>query len=519
MSRWRLAVVGVLIAVPVLGLAGVGSWHLWQTGLTLHVWWPLFACASVGYFLAWYWLKRQQLVPPVDFTSASHWTERDKEAWKLVEARAAALAETEKDKTTLNAIEFYTNLAQDMALELARFYHPNAKDPFGSLTVPEILAVMELVSRDLAEMVDQNIPGSHLLSINDWKWTKDAAEKATDWYRKLANVGWVASAMMAPISTAMRYAATQAGATAPMQLFQQDLVAWLHRAYIQRLGNYLIELYSHRLRVGAQRYRELRGMHAAQVEGKALPGQAVELVTLTIMGQTKMGKSSFINGVLGAQQARVDVIPATDQVQRYELALKEDKSRLVLLDTVGYAHSGPRADQLAATADAAHRSDLLVLVLHARNPARAADLEMLQQLTAWFTARPDLKMPPMLAVVTHIDLLTPAMEWSPPYNWQAPQRPKEKHIAEALTAVREQLGDYLAGAVPVCTAAGKVYGIEEWFLPTVTELLGEARAVALLRCLRNEVDTAKVSKVVDQVVSIGKQALEIWAQSRVPVQK
>ena len=44
----------------------------------------------------------------------------------------------------------------------------------------------------------------------------------------------------------------------------------------------------------------------------------------------------------------------------------------------------------------------------------------------------------------------------------------------------EQLGAYLAGVIPVCTAPGKVYGLEEWLLPAVAELLDEVHAVALL---------------------------------------
>jgi predicted GTPase len=245
----------------------------------------------------------------------------------------------------------------------------------------------------------------------------------------------------------------------------------------------------------------------------------VELVTLTIMGQTKVGKSSFINALLGAQRARTDVIPTTDAITRYELPLSGASTRLVLLDTVGYAHSGPKEDQVKATRECAQKSDLVILVLHARNPARQADLEMLQALQTWFAARPDLKMPPVLAVMTHIDLLSPAMEWSPPYNWQKPEGSKEKQIQEALTVVRDQLGDYLVGAVPLCTSPGKVYGIEEWFLPTLAELLGEARAVALLRCLRAEFDAAKVRKVLQQALAIGTQVLDIWLKSRQPLNK
>ena len=191
---------------------------------------------------------------------------------------------------------------------------------------------------------------------------------------------------------------------------------------------------------------------------------------------------------------------------RYELQPEGIPTRLVLLDTVGYAHTGPKEDQLRATREAAQHSDVLLLVLHARNPARQADLSMLQELRQWFAARPDLKMPRVLAVLTHIDLLSPAMDWSPPYNWERPQRPKEKSIDAATAAVREQLGEYLVGVVPVCVAAGKVYGVEEWLLPALTEMLDEAHAVGLLRVLRIEFDAEKVRKVIRQMKSVALEA-------------
>jgi predicted GTPase len=180
-----------------------------------------------------------------------------------------------------------------------------------------------------------------------------------------------------------------------------------------------------------------------------------------------------------------------------------------ILDTVGYGHTGPRQDQMPATQDAAQQSDLLLLVLHARNPARQPDLVMLQALRKWYLSRPDLKMPRILGVLTHIDLLSPGMEWQPPYRWQQPTRVKEQQIAEAVNAVREQLGEYLVGVVPVCVAEGKVYGVNEWLLPAMVQLMDEARAVAMLRVLRAEVDTRKIRKVFDQLLAAGKQTARI----------
>jgi predicted GTPase len=239
----------------------------------------------------------------------------------------------------------------------------------------------------------------------------------------------------------------------------------------------------------------------------------VQQVTITILGQVKAGKSSCINALLGEQRACTDVLPATNQVTRYELKKEGIPTRFVLLDTAGYGHTGPKEDQVKATQEAAQQSDVLLLVLHARNPARQADLEMLQALERWFASRPDLRRPPILGVMTHIDLLSPAMEWAPPYHWQQPQRLKEQQIQQAVAAVQEQMGRYLAGCAPVCSSPGKVYGFEEWLLPTLMELLDDAHGVALLRCLRAEANAGKVRKVFQQLVTASKQVAKVLWQS------
>jgi predicted GTPase len=518
MSRWRIVVVTILVAAPVLIMAGVGSYFLWQRGLGFIFWWPMAACMMLGYVLGWYWQRKKQLLRPVDFTPPLTWTDRDRKGWELVQARAAQAAQL--DPAKLSELPIYVDTARELALELARFYHPHASDPVAALTIPEILAVIELAAHDLAEMVDEYLPGGHLLTVNDWR----RARQATEWYQTANKLYWLISAVFSPVNTGMRYLTSKVGVSRPLQMLQDNLIAWFYTAYVHRLGTYLIELNSGRLRVGARRYQELHAAWKSDQQSptgeQAVPGPApppadaaeqVQRITLTVMGQVKAGKSSFINALLGEQRATTDVLPTTAEVTRYELQPQGIPTRLILLDTVGYAHTGPREDQLRATEEAAQQSDLLILVLHARNPARQADLEMLTRLRQWFVKHHELKPPPILGIMTHIDLLSPAMEWAPPYDWTQPQRPKEQQIRESWTALREQLGEYLVGIVPLCTAPGKVYGIDDWFIPTLAELLDEAHAVALLRCIRAEANTAKVRKVFRQILKAGTQAaLVLW---------
>jgi predicted GTPase len=509
MSRWRLVVLGVLIAMPALFLVGAGAYYVfWMSGWSWWIWVPMMACMSLAYLLGLYWQRKKRLLG-LDFHPPLHWTDRDRQAWQLVEARAKAGAQLNADQ--LSSPPFYLQTAQDMGLELARFYHPNAQDPVAWLTIPEILAVIELASHDLAEMVDEYLPGGHLLTVRDWR----RAKTASDWYQHASNVYWLISAIFSPVNTGVRYLASQAGISTPFQMLQQNLILWFYSAFVHRLGSYLIDLNSGRLRVGATRYRQLL-RQSTPADGRPAPPpeepeEEVRRVTLTILGQVKAGKSSFINALLGEQRARTDVVPATAEITRYELQPEGIPSRLVFQDTVGYGHTGPKKDQLKATLEAARQSDLLVLVLHATNPARQADLELLQALRDGFASQPNLKMPPVVGVLTHIDLLSPKMEWAPPYDWRHPQRIKEQQIAEAVAAVREPLGEYLAGVVPVCTAPGKEYGVDEWFLPAVAELLDQAHAVAFLRCLRAEADTGKVKRVFYQLLSAGKElAKAVW---------
>lgn len=505
MSRWRIAVVAVLLAGPLIVLAVAGSYYLWVNNWSLIVWWPMMSLMFIGYGLALYWQSRNELLQQPAPPEEVYFTGRDREAAKLVQARAELGVKEHADKLTTQ--EFYLEQAREMAVELAQFYHPGTQDAVDNLTVPEMITAVELASEDLAQMVEQYLPGGHLLTVRDFK----LAQQAMKWVETGSNIYWGVMAFIDPIQTGLRYAASHIGINAPMAMLQKNLIGWFYMAFINRLGHYLIELNSGRLRVGARRYRELRkqlreSQAPASQNGQPAPApeDRVEKLTVTLMGQVKAGKSSLINALLGEQRAQTASVPMTEGLHRYETRPPGVPTTLVLIDSEGYGNEGPRQDQVAKTFEAARQSEVLLLVLHARNPGRQADLNMLLKLEAHFAANPDMKCPPIVAVMTHIDLLKPSMEWSPPYDWREGKRPKEMNIREAIETIKQQLGAHLDAVVPVCTEAGKVWGVDEGLLPALAAQLNEARGVAFLKTVKAESDSGKIRRVFSQVWEAGK---------------
>jgi hypothetical protein len=54
--------------------------------------------------------------------------------------------------------------------------------------------------------------------------------------------------------------------------------------------------------------------------------------------------------------------------------------------------------------------------------------------------------------------------------------------------------------------------VEEELVPEIVALLGEAKAVSLLRCLHAEADEGKVKKVFGQLWSAGRKAIDLlWS--------
>ena len=575
MKRWQVILLAVLVALPLAFYAAWTGYAVWRLGGVGYFAWIVPLCWTVAWWLGRRWLPKPAAV---DTPPPTHWTARDESAWRLVLARAERAGEI--DANRMLDPHFHLTAAQELALEIARHYHPQAADPLGPLTVPEIMAAAELALRDTSQWVRDYVPGSHLMRIDHWRLVAQAPR----WAKLASRAWWIGSILLNPADI-VRKLVTKASMDAATGDLQAGLLAGFHAVFLQRAGFYLIEVHSGRLRRGADHYlaaqrrfgssdptpaptssdgnagREPLGnaerSRAPRPAGEAAssvlanassrvpttrmgsklddgvpavepgdPGELGELVVrdsqsdgeehretadsesvrLLVLGQAKAGKSSLINALLGQAGAHVDVVPCTSSIRRHRATLPGSTVDFSLLDSPGYGDDGLTTGMLEEIQDAATGSDIVLLVLDATQPARNRDLEMLDAVRAAFASRPERKLPPVIAVLTHIDGLRPVLEWSPPYDWRNPQRPKETAIHDAVEYNAELLGARVAAVVPVCGdfARGRVYGFEEFLLPAIAARLGEAKACSLLRHLHHDWDRERIQHLWRQFANIGR---------------
>jgi predicted GTPase len=524
MKHWRTVVLFSLLALPIAVFVGVGAVALWRLGWWWWLWWLLPLCWGTAYLLARWWRNTWVPLPPHPATGERHWTPRDDAALAIVERQQDAVRDVSAERLT--DPQLYYQTAMDLALEIARHYHPQAKDPIGALTVTEILAVTHLACEDLEKLIQDYVPASHMLTVDQWR----TLSKAPRWFRTLGNVSWAVAVLLHPTNIA-RYAASRLTMDSATKQVQANVLGWFYVTFVRRVGFYLIEMNSGRLRGGAQRYRELiRQLEIDDSTGQtaAKPGRdepATEeseaaktsvSVTIAMMGQVKAGKSSLVNALLGEQAAATDILPLTSKVQRFQLDLSPNvPQQLVLLDTPGYREQAIASGDRREYEEAFRQADLILLVMNATNPARQADLRVLERMETWFSQDLRRRPPPVIGVLTHIDLLRPASEWSPPYRWQNPTSLKEQSISSAVAYHAELLGQYLAGIVPVCSdvRGDRVDGVHESLLPIMTALLDEARACSLLRALHRDVDSGRVQRVFQQLGNAGVELLRSYLEA------
>jgi uncharacterized protein len=488
----RAAMIAVAVFLPALSLIPLGSLWLWEKGYLLY-WVAAALILSFSSFLIEMWLVRGAKAPEREaaLSPSDHdWTPREAVAWTAVEALAA-----EADPALLTDRDAVVNLGLRTIETVARNIHPQDQDPLWKFTVPEALALVERVARDLRPFVVDNIPlGDQLtvaqvIKIYRWRSVIDVANQAYDLWRLVRLLNPVAA-----ITTEARERLTKklyAGV-------RDELAGRLTQGFVKEVGRAAIDLYGGRLRVSGD---SLAG-HVSQATTRDLGSPEIaEPLRLLVAGQISAGKSSLINALSREVRAAVDVLPATKGFAAYQLK-SEVLPPVLLIDSPGVSADAAAVDQLS---DKAGACDLVIWVVAANRADREMDRVALDGIRSYFSMRTDRRQPPILAIMTHIDLLRPYQEWAPPYDIASPATAKATSIRAAMQQVSLDLQVPIDCLIPVVLAGNHpIYNIDlVW--AKISELLPEARRAQLVRRLRGAAGWTW-GKLWSQAVNAGKVA-------------
>ncbi len=502
----RMSVLALLWVIPMLVYVAIGVVAMYQTGWLWMVALSLPIVWLVTWLVGMLWKpgKLNVATQGTFLQAPEFWTPRDSAALAIVEKYRDEAADV--DRTTIADPTRYQQDAEALAALLAEHYHGKQREhAFEPVTMIEIFAVVHLAVEDLEEWMLQNVPGSDLATIGQLSQLPQLAQ-AFDGVQKVA---YFVSALFNPTKL-LAYPLWRKSGRVTIEI-QNELIRGLYQRYLSLIGYYLVEMYSGRLRGGAKQYRERFGataiaIHAADGQLEQLSAVNDVATTIAVMGQVKAGKSSLINALIGDALAPTGILPQTRRVQRYEYPIPGSTNRVTLLDTPGYEEADVARKQLQEIATASEAADLLLLVMAANGSARQADIAMVKQLDQHYRERPHLKPPVIIVVLTHIDLLRPVREWSPPYDWRNPHSLKEHSIAGAVDYVRELFGDRISGYACVVTGNAHVSdsNVLDELVPQIVQHLSQGKMAAILKAFYKQLGSKRLQRLLKQSLGLLK---------------
>ncbi len=505
--NWRSWVLLILLVGPFLAYLGFGALWLMERGWLLITGALWIASGIVFAIFAARWTRSSRpLLPPIDWETPQTFTPLDHQAWKLVEEEA--------DKGdvlamgTLATVDVYIDTGRRLARRLANHYHPLANDPVERVPVVELLTALELAAEDLNGLCRQ-VPGGDMITPSHWKQAVQVAgylQRANDIYSYLLPI-------LSPVSGLVRLGTQQWMVKPAWRDMQQNLLRWFYRAFVNRLGMHLIELYSNRLAIGAEQYRRLIRKSAKMTQ--AMDDERAALI-VAVAGARHTGKSRLIAALDQARSGDLSLIKARLEASGLDASLIERLKTAQFVEVPGYKASPgeetarDRATRRDAVAKAVE-ADLLLLVIDGRRNSHAADVAFATAWDRWYVEHPRLEVPPALAVVTGVDATELGCDWAPPYNWASGQRPLEAAVRARLSALRAELPPTITEVVAAGLASETPFGIVEHVLPNLASLLHRAERTALIRHLHHISARSKARRLAGQV---GEQGRWLWNNLR-----
>lgn len=431
--------------------------------------------------------RRLATRPPVDT-----WPDVATAAWADVDRIASRVATAPPSFGDMAA---YQDIAMEILDTVGRHFHPESRNPRLELTLAQTFAIGERVLRDLQSEVLDAVPGGRSVTLAHL----DLARRAGAYVP--AAVGATRAAFLAnrmrrwlvawPV--ALAYEVVNFFDISPVAVMRRQVDAIAAEVFVRRVGTYAIEAFADRVAI------DVVTMEAI---AKTKP------LRILLLGPINAGKSSLLNALFGQERSKRDMLPCPGLHEEHVLD-RDGAPQAIILDSDGF---GGAADEVARQKlfEAIESVDLIVAVTSARQAARQLECEMLDEVRRRFAGSPKRICPPILVAATHIDLLRPAREWNPPYDFLDGDSPKEQSIRQAIDAIATDVQVSLDRVIPVSLLPGAEYNVEEGLLPALGSALADADRAKFLRMIeetRSADARDRLRKSIALVMAAGRHIL------------
>lgn len=468
----------LLWLLPALVLAVLGATYLWQAGW---FWWfslGLLVLTLLTWLISYLATENEQQEADAVFhlDPLPDWSEHDNEIWRK------SLQHLESSELAATPWQDIPEAMHDQLAFVASLYRedePNAKYAF---SLPELLLMLEIWSRNYRGFLMEHVPLSRDLKISTIQNVSRKSEAISRAYKLAHPVITVARTLLNPASGVAAEIRSQLMSQA-MGDISDHMQHNLKQVLFEQVSQVAIDLYSGRLKLSDQELSAYRQSQQPEQEEVMAP------LSVMLLGQVNAGKSSLLNALKEQCLAEVDVLPATQRFHFHHMQLAEGLESY-LIDTPGLDGNSRVS---SAILKQALKADLVLWLSQSNQPAKALDKQFYQQWVDYFEQHKSRKMPPIILVSTHNDLLPPAGQWQPPYDMTEQNNKKVGSMLGALKYTHETIGlPSDCPAVPLCLAPEQPpYNLDVlWDL--LLSVSDEARAAQLNKERLQPVDRSSI---------------------------
>jgi uncharacterized protein len=524
LKRWQWAV----LVMPIVVIAG---FLLGAAGAQIHAWrinwiWAVVTLLLVGWrWLLVHWTKPllnpAQVLAEVNAELANQTSLNPAEVNQQAEAiLQTLLTQAQADLPIWEDWPTFWQRCQELVSAVAHLYYPEVKYPLLNIHIPQAYGLIRGTVDDMDLWMQKLSPVLSQVTLGQGYEAYEVYRKLEPSARKLWQAWNWASWVLNPVAAVARQASQPLTEQANQQLLV-NLGQSLREATLRNLCRQAVLLYGQQVQLLDSPVSKIAAgpqtQTLRQILAEAKPVEALEQTPLNILlvGRTGAGKSSLINTLFQTDLATTDLLPNTDQIQRYQW--QTETGPLILWDSPGYEQVNQKnlrqqvldyacngfpiqanqAKQDQAKQDQTkHGAELILLVTPALDPALQMDADFLKDLQA---ALPDL---PTFALVTQVDRLRPAREWQPPYDWQWGNRPKEVAIRAAIAYRSELLGEYCDRVLPIVTSdqqSGRAAWGADALAVALMESVAPATQFRLARFLRDlDARSLAAAQIIDR---------------------